>query len=588
MKQQGESRWGRNLEGHRLALLPHPSSTEIHAAVGQALEDLQLHVSTEVSRLKELLAPATMPVPRGDEALPDPGTTRAQKARPDVRTSDASSETPSRSLMDTLLLARRSSVNSSFDKGSKEVTRIPTTVTSKASARRAYSSCTSGCSDRLQEELAMEIAQQAKQRNSVGGRRACISRLVRSHKFEAFWIFMVLCNSIIVGVETQYAAFHIGEDMPGPFQKLSYSFALLFLLELILKAAGYGIRELCAGPQRIWALLDTFFVLTSLIEIAAEQLLTGVGGQSVEGSRNLRVVRLIRIIRVVRALRIERLVHMVSSLRTLVFSIGTTLRSLMWAIVLLALMQYMVGVTLTKVVIDYISDHTEACEVCEKLNMYWRSVDVTMFTLFQSICGGLSWDDAMRPLQEVSKEFSWLFAAYIGFTYFAVLNVVTGVFCNSAIESAQHTPEVIGQNLIANRLMYLENLEKLFHSIDEDENAVITFNEFEKVFTSPENRAILAALGIEAMEAWTLFKLIDTDKDGKIQKDEFITGCLQLKGSARNVDLATIHKDLHRLQRKLMRYTNYMEECNKLMKHWFTRRDHREHLRDQFNSSEEV
>eukprot|EP00413_Alexandrium_margalefii_P030028 CAMPEP_0204556198 /NCGR_PEP_ID=MMETSP0661-20131031/29422_1 /ASSEMBLY_ACC=CAM_ASM_000606 /TAXON_ID=109239 /ORGANISM="Alexandrium margalefi, Strain AMGDE01CS-322" /LENGTH=59 /DNA_ID=CAMNT_0051563305 /DNA_START=56 /DNA_END=231 /DNA_ORIENTATION=+ len=59
-----------------------------------------------------------------------------------------------------------------------------------------------------------------------------------------------------------------------------------------------------------------------------------------------------------------------------------------------------------------------------------------MFTLFQAITGGISWHEPVETLGQVSVMLVWLFTAYLSFTYFAVMNVVTGVFCNSAIESA--------------------------------------------------------------------------------------------------------------------------------------------------------
>eukprot|EP00411_Alexandrium_monilatum_P090932 CAMPEP_0175752088 /NCGR_PEP_ID=MMETSP0097-20121207/61577_1 /TAXON_ID=311494 /ORGANISM="Alexandrium monilatum, Strain CCMP3105" /LENGTH=232 /DNA_ID=CAMNT_0017060847 /DNA_START=29 /DNA_END=723 /DNA_ORIENTATION=+ len=227
---------------------------------------------------------------------------------------------------------------------------------------------------------------------------------------------------------------------------------------------------------------------------------------------------------------------------------------------------YIVGITLTEFIVDFKTHAPEAEPLPADLDTFWKSLDASMFTLFQSISGGLSWQEAVVPLQEVSLVLAWIFTVYIAFTYFAVLNVVTGVFCNSAIESAQQTPEVIGQRLMANRKVYVDNLEKLFKQVDEDNNVVITFSEFEKIISNPENRAFLSALEIEAGDAWMLFKLIDSDKDGIIQKDEFIHGCLQLKGMARGVELASLSSEVLRLERKLRRYMGKLSEMRSLLR----------------------
>lgn len=48
-----------------------------------------------------------------------------------------------------------------------------------------------------------------------------------------------------------------------------------------------------------------------------------------------------------------------------------------------------------------------------------------MLTLFMSIAGGLSWEEAMRPLRTVSPVAVIFLTLYIVITVFAVLNVAT-------------------------------------------------------------------------------------------------------------------------------------------------------------------
>merc|ERR1711953_1521249 len=119
---------------------------------------------------------------------------------------------------------------------------------------------------------------------------------------------------------------------------------------------------------------------------------------------------------------------------------------------------------------------------------------------------------------------------YLSFTYFAVLNVVTGVFCSSAIETAQRNPEIIAHSLIDGEYQYMENLKKLFATIDEDDSGTINISEFEKLVSDEMTRAYFRALELDTSDAWTLFKLIDAGGGGKIDIDEFIGGCEALRG----------------------------------------------------------
>merc|ERR1712196_248947 len=100
---------------------------------------------------------------------------------------------------------------------------------------------------------------------------------------------------------------------------------------------------------------------------------------------------------------------------------------------------FVFAIVFTQTVTDHIVD---TGSVDEELSYFWGSLTSSMFTLFKSISGGVSWQDASEPLQWVYQPLQWLFAGYIAFTYFAVLNVVTGVFCNSAIETASRDPDL--------------------------------------------------------------------------------------------------------------------------------------------------
>ena len=59
------------------------------------------------------------------------------------------------------------------------------------------------------------------------------------------------------------------------------------------------------------------------------------------------------------------------------------------------------------------------------------------------------------------------------------------------------------------------------------------------------------SLGIEPDDAWTLFKLMDSDKSSLVEWDEFVKGCMQLSGMASAIDLAQMNNDHRWVMRKL-------------------------------------
>merc|ERR1719510_347286 len=82
-----------------------------------------------------------------------------------------------------------------------------------------------------------------------------------------------------------------------------------------------------------------------------------------------------------------------------------------------------------------------------------------------------------------------------------------------------------------------------FGEMDISETTEITMNEVEQVLMQPYTHAYLQSLGICVTDAWTLLKLVDKDRSGTIDLDEFIHGCMALKGEAKAVHIATLAYD---------------------------------------------
>merc|ERR1719323_2120435 len=86
-------------------------------------------------------------------------------------------------------------------------------------------------------------------------------------------------------------------------------------------------------------------------------------------------------------------------------------------------------------------------------------------------------------------------------------------------------------------------LTQLFRDIDVDGSGHITVDELEETLQEKKSQAYLRSLGIDAVDAWTLVKLLDVDETGSVDLKEFISGCMCLKGEARAVHIATLAYD---------------------------------------------
>ena len=107
---------------------------------------------------------------------------------------------------------------------------------------------------------------------------------------------------------------------------------------------------------------------------------------------------------------------------------------------------------------------------------------------------------------------------------------------------------------LVNKNSYCDQLRALFKEIDADHSELITIDEFEECLNNEHFQAYFAALELDPFDAWTLFKLLDLDESGQIEIDEFVTGCLHIKGEAKAIQLAKMDYETRETRRKLEQF----------------------------------
>jgi len=178
---------------------------------------------------------------------------------------------------------------------------------------------------------------------------------------------------------------------------------------------------------------------------------------------------------------------------------------------------------------------------------------MSMHTLFRSISNGLTWDPVVESLIEVNWAFGYFFSIYIAFCCFAVLNVMTAVFCQSAKDSAERDRDLMVQTRLMDKQRSVMIIEQLFKSLDMNKAGSLTMHEFEKHFQDERVRALFQLFELEPCDAWTLFKLLDTQGTGDVDVEDFVEGCLRLKGPAKSIDIAVLMNDQRMMKKRLQR-----------------------------------
>merc|ERR1719329_295761 len=175
----------------------------------------------------------------------------------------------------------------------------------------------------------------------------------------------------------------------------------------------------------------------------------------------------------------------------------------------------------------------------------YGSVGRSMYTLFLAVFGGDSWRMLAEPLFECGWAYAFIFFFHGSFMFLAVLNIVTGVFVENSTSMASQDLDLVIEDKLESNEEVVRKLRDLFGEFEEvsgefERSGCVTEEIFEKLLEHERMRVYFQAMGIEVDEAHGLFQLLDADSKGVVNLDEFVMGCLRLRGDARTVDVVTL------------------------------------------------
>merc|ERR1712039_339692 len=97
----------------------------------------------------------------------------------------------------------------------------------------------------------------------------------------------------------------------------------------------------------------------------------------------------------------------------------------------------------------------------------------------------------------------------------------------------------------------VKEVMRLFIEADSDNSNSVSWEEFESFMADEEIRAYFMALDLNLTSCERIFNYIDQDGSGHINLQQFVEGCLQLKGNAKMVDVTLLNQDVGELMDRL-------------------------------------
>eukprot|EP00443_Scrippsiella_acuminata_P065993 CAMPEP_0115388844 /NCGR_PEP_ID=MMETSP0271-20121206/9386_1 /TAXON_ID=71861 /ORGANISM="Scrippsiella trochoidea, Strain CCMP3099" /LENGTH=241 /DNA_ID=CAMNT_0002812349 /DNA_START=166 /DNA_END=892 /DNA_ORIENTATION=+ len=173
---------------------------------------------------------------------------------------------------------------------------------------------------------------------------------------------------------------------------------------------------------------------------------------------------------------------------------------------------------------------------------------------------GIAWQDLLVEFEDFPSFYYWLFLVYVAVAYFAILNVVTGIFVETTLQVANVDREDIITEEMRNKELYMQKVHQMFIDMDKDSSDTLTMDEFKTAVKDKRAIAYFNALELDFTDVATLFVLLDRDQSGSINLDEFLRGCMRLKvRPGQELDIAKIQYELEWLMHNMTYIVNQIQ-----------------------------
>jgi len=175
---------------------------------------------------------------------------------------------------------------------------------------------------------------------------------------------------------------------------------------------------------------------------------------------------------------------------------------------------------------------------------HFGSLYDTMVSLLASITGGNDWmmyAMLLRSLQ-FGEVYFGMFAFHIVFCTVGLLNVVTGIFVESAVMT--RTQDELVQSFKEDLQQTTDEATRIYKmAMGPNETEGMSLQCLEKHLNHPWVRAYFSGLEVDPNEAHIIFTLMDTDGSGALSLAEFVSGTLKMKGHAKGIDMLSLMFD---------------------------------------------
>jgi len=319
-------------------------------------------------------------------------------------------------------------------------------------------------------------------------------QVVESRAFERIVLLIIFLNVIFAGIlvqETTCSMWRAQQQCLNQhyLQIIQLMFASFYILELSFRIFAKKSQFFHHAGQTLYlAIFELLLTILAVVERVVS-LMSELPNQSFMQFTCLYMA----LLRSVRLITFGQTSDSFQQLQDLLHSMIQTMKSLVWLFLFMAAILYAFGLMFTLAASHHFQSQQKLGVSMKSLDMELRenfgSVLRSAYTLYIATTGGVDWDGVADVLAHVGAAWTGAFVVYQIVFYFAVMNVVTGMFCQAVFESANQDPKRIIRRELDSMRSHATNLQNVFCKIAGSNSGSFTLTELQSALEDAEMKA---------------------------------------------------------------------------------------------------
>jgi hypothetical protein len=363
-----------------------------------------------------------------------------------------------------------------------------------------------------------------------------LERLIQSTVWKTFVNAAIFGNVIFMIVNLDHTLSSDSADSDtGTFFWIETGFLIFYSVEFLLKIVHYRSYYFYDASWK-FNFLDLFLLMSSLWGVVSTVILSN------SKQAGLTWLRSLRLLRIAKTLRILKLAAYFHTLRAMILCCTSSFMTLFWSISMLVVSCMMGALVMVSRVSTFLQGNEDVSDgLREQLMGWFGSVGLATEHMIFASTGSTAWSDYYELLAEVGFIDKVMYLLLILFIQLALLNIILGIFVDSAMSALEPAPAQKAQEHYEGEIEIKEAIAGILERADQRQTGRLTEAEFCSEALVPLCK-YMDMLGFPQHNVQEYFQTLqdeDPDHEG-VDIQTFLHGCMRFKGTPSKWDFTTL------------------------------------------------